>query len=275
MNPTLGHYLVESAKQYFDYRAIVDLSGFSNKNVDLYRYTDPKYGLHAFGSSYAQWCYHSGLGANIASGVNDHSFHPKSSSLFADYANGRFLSSGNIPGSLSSQVSVSDINTYITTKSDSQIVGETNFLSRPDLKTPTGYLPPYSNVLSAAYFRVQGTENEPLAIGGTDWTAYKLRIICVMKNNDHLMAVGDMIRDMKNRTFPLIRNGYSWPFTEYGDIKTGYDYNSYLTSPQAVAFIDRVNFAYLQNDVFAAKNPSFEVGIGTLDIRVPRNPHSN
>lgn len=275
MNPTLGHYLVESAKQYFDYRTLADLSAYSNKTVNLYRYDDPKYGLKSFGSPYAQWCYHSGLGATVASGLSDHSFHPKSSTLFADYSNGRFLSSGNITGSLTANVSVSEINSYITTKSDTQIIGETNFLTSPQIEQATGYIKPYSNIISAAYFRVQSTENEPLSIGGTDWTSYKLRIICVMKNNFHLTAVGDMIRDMKNRTFPLIRNGYSWPFNEYGDIKSGYDYNSYLNNPSEVAFIDRSNFAYLQNDVFASQNPYFEVGIGTLDVRVPRNPHSN
>lgn len=274
MTPSLGIYTLESFKQYFDYRLISDLSAYSNKTVNLYNYADKRWtGKNVYGSPYAQWAYHSGLGATLPSGIQNPGFTPKSTGLFVDYANGRIISNAVLTGSPTANISVCDINTYLTTKSDSEIIGESNFLFSPDIKAATSALPPYSNIISAAYIRLQNTENEPFILGGTDWTAYKVRVICVCKNNYHLTALADTIRDMKDRTFPVINNQYSWPFNEYGDLKSGYNYNSYLSAPPVTAFIDRSTFGYIQNDVFAKANPSFEVGIGTLDIRIARNPH--
>lgn len=275
MTPSLGIYTLESFKQYFDYRLINDLSAYSNKTVNLYGYADKAFpSLNVYGSPSAQWVYHSGNGATSISGVQNPSFIPKSTGLYIDHINGRVIKSGSpFTGTPTANVSVCDINTYLTTRSDSQIVGESNFLSYPDIKAANSALPPYSNIISAAYLRLQNTENEPLSLGGTDWTAYKVRVVCVCKNNYHLTALADTIRDMKDRVFPVITGQYAWPMNEYGDIKPGYDYNAYLAAPPVTAFIDRSTFGYVQNDVFAKANPSFEVGIGTLDIRIARNPH--
>ena len=275
MNPSLGIYTLESFKQYLDYRLLADLSAFSNKTVNLYNYPDKAWtSKNVYGSSYAQWVYHSGFGATTVSGVQNPGFQPKSTGLFVDYNNGRIIKNSTLTGNPTANVAVSEINTYLTTKSDSQIVGETNFLSYPDIKPADTYLPPYSNVISAAYIRMQNTENQPLSLGGTDWTAYKIRVICVCKNNYHLTAMADTIRDMGDMVFPIITGQYSWPFNEYGDLKSGYDYNSYLENPPIKGFIDRSSFGYIQNDIFSKNNPSFEVGIGTLDVRIPRNPHN-
>lgn len=276
MNYTLGHSVLSCAKTYFDYRLIKDLAAYQNKTVTLENYTDPKlYNIYAYGTPYAQFVYHSGIsGVQVASGLYNPGFIPKSNGVKVDYNNGRFLSTGNITGSKTSTMAVREINTYLTTYSDSRILNESAFTSHPAfLPNRTGYIAPYQQVISAAFFRLNDTKNEPLSLGGTDWTAYQVRILCAMNDNFKLTAIADMIRDMKNRTFPVVQGEYAYPFNEYGDIKTGWDYNSYLNNPPTTAFIDRASFAYIQNDVFADKNPQLEVGIGTLDIRIARNPH--
>ena len=276
MNYTLGHSVLSSAKTYFDYRLIADLAAYQNKTVALESYTDSRFGnMYAYGTPYAQFVYHSGVsGVQIASGLYNPSFLAKNSGLLVDYNNARFLSTGIITGSKTSTMSVREINTYLTTYSDSRILNESAFNSHPTyLPNRTGYIAPYQQVISAAFFRLNETKNEPLSLGGTDWTAYQVRILCAMNDNFKLTAVADMIRDMKNRTFPVLQGQYAWPFNEHGDIKGGWDYNSYLSNPPVTAFIDRASFGYIQNDVFSAKNPQLEVGIGTLDIRIARNPH--
>lgn len=277
MNYTLGHSVLSCAKTYFDYRLIKDLAAYKNKTVALENYTDPKlYNMYAYGTPYAQFVYHSGIsGVQVASGLYNPSFIPKGNGVKIDYNNARFLSTGSIAGSKTATMSVKEINTYLTTYPDARILNESAFTSHPAfLPNRTGYIAPYQQVISAAFFRLNDTKNEPFSLGGTDWTAYQVRILCAMNDNFKLTAIADMIRDMKNRTFPVVQGEYAFPFNEYGDIKTGWDYNSYLNSPPTTAFIDRASFAYIQNDVFADKNPQLEVGIGTLDIRIARNPHS-
>lgn len=274
MNYTLGHSVLSSAKTYFDYRLVKDLAAYQNKTVTLESYTDPKFQtLYAYGTPYAQFVYHSGAGVQVASGLYNPAFVPKGTGLKVDYNNARFLSTGTVTGSKTSTMSVREVNSYLTTYSDARVLSEAGFLSHPVALNQTGYVKPYQQSLSAAFFRLNETKNEPLALGGTDWTAYQVRILCVMNDNFKLTAVADMVRDMKNRVFPVVEGQYAWPFNEYGDIKSGWDYDSYLNAPPKTAFIDRASFAYVQNDVFADKNPKLEVGIGTLDIRIARNPH--
>lgn len=294
MNYTLGHSVLSCAKTYFDYRLIKDLAAYQNKTVTLENYRDNRFNnLYVYGTPYSQFVYHSGIsGVQVASGLYNPSFVARGvTGLKIDYNNARFLSTGTVCSSyhgahctptncncivpITATMSVREINSYLTTYSDSRLLNEGGFLTHPKhAQTQVGYLAPYQQVMPAAFFRLNDTRNEPFSLGGTDWTAYQVRILCAMNDNFKLTAIADMIRDMKNRTFPVIQGEYSSPFNEYGDIKAGWDYNSYLNNPPTTAFIDRASFAYIQNDVFADKNPQLEVGIGTLDIRIARNPHS-
>lgn len=294
MNYTLGHSVLSSLKTYFDYRLIDDLAAYQNKTVTLENYKDPRFNsLYAYGTSYAQFVYHSGVaGTQVASGVYNPSFIARGSNgLKIDYNNGRFLSTQTICSSyvgnsctptscdcsvpITSTMSVREVNTYLTTSSDSAILNEGGLLSHPtNSQTQTGYIKPYQSVLSAAFFKLNETNNKPFSFGGTDWTYYQVRVVCAMNDSFKLMAVGDMTRDMKDRVFPVVQGQFSWPFNEYGDIKQGWDYNSYLSSPPTTAFIERTNFGYINNDVLSQKNPQLNVGIGTFDIKIARNAHS-
>lgn len=274
MNTTLGHTVLASAQEFFNYQLINELAAYSNKTVTLYPYTDTRFNtLAVYGSPYAQWVYHGEVaGVTVPSGVSSTGFISRGTDgLALDFKNGRALFSGTQTGlTLTANVSVAEINTYVTTKSDSQIVGETNFLTLPINQAATSYLAPDSTILPALFFKSNETQNYPLAVGGTDWTSYKIRVIAIMKNNFQLTAVGDMVRDSKDRIFPLLTGT---PLNEYNDLRAGWNYASELANPSSYAFIDRANFAYLQNDTFAKNNPTLEVGIGTLDVRIARRPH--
>ncbi len=272
----LGHNIVSSVKEFVNYHLLKDCIAYTNRTVSLYNYTESKFtGLYAYGSPYAGFVYNSAVtGAVIASGIYNPAFVTQGSNgLIIDYKNGRFLSTGIQTGTLTANVSVPDINTYVTTYPDSRIIGETNFLTVPDYQGATGYLSPYSNVLSALFFRSFYTQNEELAFGGLDWTSYKIRIVAVMKNNFHLNAAADIVRDMKGRTVPLLTDSQI-PLNIYGDLKSGWNYSSILSNPSNYGFIDEANFGFVENDLFAAKNPSLSIGMGTVEVRIPRTPRT-
>lgn len=273
MNQTIGHKVLDSVKEYFNYRLIEDLAAYKNKTVNLYEYTDTEYSdLAVYGSPYAQWVYQSAQGITVPSGVTSTGFISRGTNgLAIDFINGRALMSGTQTGlSLTANVSVAEINTYLTTFSDSRIISETNSLTKPIYSPANSYIKPNSNIAPALFFRNSNTENLPYSFGGHDWTYYKIRIFAMMKNNSQLTAVGDMIRDSKNRIFPILEQS---ALNEYNDLKSGWNYYDELNDPSSYACIERANFTYVQNDLFSQKNPNMEVGIGTLDIKMVRRPH--
>ncbi len=273
MREMLGHNVLSSIKEFFNYRILKDCSGYTNRTVSLYNYTDKRFtGMYVYGSPYSNFVYHGEVnGPVIASGLFNTGFVARGTNgLVIDYKNGRFLSTGIQTGTLTANVAVADINTYVTTSSDTQLISETNFLTLPDNRAATGYLPPYSHVTSALFFRNFQTTNDDLCFAGLDWTVYKIRLVGLMKNSVHLNAIADIIRDCRGRIFPLISNAET-PLNEYGDLKSGWNYNSFLAS-NSYGFIDEAVFNYVQPDVFIDKNPKVDVFVGTIEVRIPRVP---
>jgi hypothetical protein len=257
----LGHTILSSVKEYFTYRLLKDCAAYTNRNVSFYNYSDKRWtGLYAYGSAFAQFVYNSGVaGPTVCSGVYNPTFRARGSNgLYIDFKNGRALSTGAI-------------NTYVTSYSDSQIISETNFLTTPIYNSATGYLAPDSNILSALYFRSFTTHNDEMCLGGMEMSTYRIRVFAAMKSHFHLTAVADILRDAQNRVIPLLTTG-QLPFQEYGDLKAGWNYSDILSNPNSIGFVEDATFQYVQNDIFQGKNPSLEVGIGNLDIMIPRAP---
>lgn len=275
MNLSLGHWILSSAKEYYNYRLLKDLGAFSLTTGQLYEYSDSRFpNKSVYGSAYAQWAYHSEVsGVVVPSGITAGSFISRGQNgLAIDYKNGRaILNSGQTGLSASAIFSVQDINTYVTTRSDASIIAETNYLTLPNLKPANSYLQPDSQVLSALFFRTHDTENKPLALGGNEMTSYKVRIVALMKNARHLTAVADMIRDSKDRIMPILDQS---PLNEYNDLKSGWSYANYLANPTTYAHITKSTFSFLEPDLFTARNPKLEVGIATLEFQIPRFPRA-
>lgn len=272
MTEGLGHKILSSIKEYFNYRLIKDYAAFRNISTNLYSYSDKKVNNATYGSPYAQWIYQSGLsGVQVPSSVSG--INRGVSGMAIDFINGRFLFNSGITGlSLGTvNISVPDVNTYISTSSESQLINQTNFLVAPILTPATTYLPPYNYIASALFFRIQMTENEEMALGGLDKTKWRIRVTAVMKNDYHLAAVGEIVRDMNGRIFPIISN----PLNEANDLKDpSWDYLDILENPTQYASIDDSSFKFYEADPFTQKNPSLFIGIGMLEITLPRYPGS-
>lgn len=273
MNQSLGHLVLSSVKEYFNYRLLKDYAAFSNKTVNLYEYTDDRFPTKSiYGSPYAQWAYHAEVpGVSVPSGISAGSFIGRGTNgLALDFKNGRaILNSGNSGLTPTASVSVQEINTYVTTRPDSRIIGESNYLSLPNYTSATGYVEPNSQILSALFFRMHETENKDLAFGGNDWTSYKIRIVGLMKNSFHLTAIADLVRDSRSRMVPIMTGT---PLNEYNDLRSDWNYSNYLANPTEYGFIDRSSFSFLEPDLFTEKNPKLELGVATLDFRIARFP---
>lgn len=272
MTSTLSHQVLSSVKEFFNYRLLKDISAYTNRTIRFTSYTDTKLpSYYVYGASYAGFVYNSGVsGPTICSGVNNPAFISKGTGLYVDYRNGRIISPTAITGTISGSVSVPDFNLYVTTYSDYRLLHETNLFHYPAYVS-TGYVTPYSHVTSAVFFRMVQTKNEDLSLGGLDWSTYNIKVTTMAKDNYKLSAFADVFRDSNDRIFPLLTGT---PLNEFNDLKAGWDYGSYIAAPSSYGFITDATFNYFENDSFSDKNPSMEVGLANLQVRIPRQPHT-
>lgn len=272
MNQILSAKVLSSLKEFVNYRLTKDTAAYSNQTVTLYNYSDKVLtGKYVYGSAYPSWGYNLGVsGPTYCSGVNNPGFTNKGTGLYIDYRNGRVISNSAITGTITANVAVMDINSYVTTYSSSRLINETQFTTPPTNYSVTGAAAPYSYHTSAIFFRLNGSDSEELSFGGQDWSIFNIKVTSLAKTNAHSMVVSHIIRDLNRRNFPLLD---VTPLNEYGDLKSGWSYTGYLATGQQ-AYITDTNFGFVDNDVFGQNNPNIEVAIGNIEVRVPRNPRS-
>lgn len=276
MNLTVGAKVISSLKEYISYRLLKDIRAFNSRTVNLTQYSDPRRASYTvYGAPYSPWVYNSSIsGVNVASGVSGASFIPRTQSgLSIDYQNGRVLFSGGVTGlSLTANVSIPEINVYEITIPEAQLIAKTNFGLLPTLKSATGYLPPYSPVVSALFLRLIKRENEMACLGGGEWSDYNIRITAILQNSLHLTIVDDLLADLKNRTVPLLSTGV---LNELGDLKNAnWDYNSELNNPSDYFYLEDSYVDFVENDQFTARNPDLYIGVGTIKAKLFRFPRT-
>ncbi len=267
---------MSSVKEYVDHRLLKDLRAFTNKTVSLYNYNDEVYfNKSVYGSPYATWAYNTGVsGVTAPTGVSIPSgaFLPRGmSGLSIDFKNGRIMMSGGNNGlNLQANVTVPQINTYITTLPEQKLLAETNFSVLPTLKTPNRQMPPYSVVLPALFFRLVHSENTTAAFSGPEWSDFNIRVTALLTENGQSVAITDLIRDLKNRNIPLLAGSV---LNELNDLKdTNWDYNSQLNNPTDYFYVEDSYIDFKENDQFTQRNPNLYVGIGLIRARLFRVP---
>lgn len=271
MIKTISHNVLSSFKVYLDYKIGTKLQAFKNKTTTLYRYVDPSISNKVcYGSPFAQWVYNQSVsGANIANGIiGSPSISRGTSGLVVDYKNGRFLADSSVTGIYTANISVQEINSYISTLPDEKLLAQTNFTAIPDLKPASTYLPPRQLVLPAVFIRLLSKENDPAMFGGMQWTDFTIKLTCIMTSVDNLVAIQDLIADLERSIVPILDNS---PLNEYNDLKDpSWNYSSSLSNPSSYFSIENANIRFTENDEFSEKNNTLHVGIGTLRCRVLR-----
>lgn len=271
MIETYGHKLLSSLKEYIDHRLLKDYQAFETKTGALYTYSDTKLSNKSvYGSSYAQWSYHGEVpGVIVPSGFGI--YNRSSGNMRIDFINGRaILDSGYSGLSLTGTWTKPDINTYITTYSNSKLISETNYLTSPTQKQANSYLTPDSKVLPALFFRLSETENEPWALGGQEMTEYTIAVTALINNPRYTVGVFEIIRDLQDRILPILP---TTPLNTYGDLKdVSWNYSNFINSYEDYALITDSYLRFVENDEFVERNPKLDVGFGSITIKIPRFP---
>jgi hypothetical protein len=269
MIQTLDHSILSSLKEYINYRILKDLQAYKDTNVTFTKYKDNRFASkNVYGSSYPFWVYDESISSGVPSGIDN--INRGTSGLAIDFKNGRIITNTgvNITGSMT--VPVNEFHVYITTKAESQLINETNYLQLPDLKAITGPIPPDKVILPAVFLRFLSSKEEPYSLGGVVWATYNVRLICLTNSINQMVGLQHVIRGLNERMVPLL---FRTPLNEYNDLKSyGWNYENILSNTTDKFYIEDSSFQSIQSDMIAEKNPNMQIGVGLLKIAILVQP---
>ena len=248
MKPTYQHKLLTSFYMWFDHYLLLKGDAYQNFDTDLFNYSDEQItDKTVFGSPYKQWVYDKSVrdatltrppdnipGVPVIYGGEGEVLSPGTSGLIVDYENGRVLFDDTVtpgsPGMVTAKYSVKNFNTYVSNQDEeSLIIAGKHKLNARYITGLETYIPPYDEVVPAAFLSATTTNNEPFALGGEDNTVSQISAVCFAENIYQLDGILSIFADASKEVFHGIPYSGS-PLDEFGDIKSsyssGYDYNN-------------------------------------------------
>lgn len=268
------HKIISSFKEFLSYKVLNDLQAYSNKTVNLYNYTDNRLKHNSvYGSPYAQWVYDSSVsGAQVPSGISSGLStinRTGSQGLRIDYKHGRVvMNSGNSSmTSGTANVSVNDINFYITSQPEEKLVFENTYEFLPDLQAASNYIKPETIIAPCIFIKYDDTTANELALGGTNYSKWTIKVISICSSYEQIVGIGHVIRNLYGLVFPILDET---PLNEVNDVKNPpWNYASKLLNVpnEKMVFIDDTSWRYREIDSFSKKNPKLILGIGRVEIR--------
>lgn len=277
MLPQYDHQLISSFKEWLEYKLLSKGRAFNTIiSGDLFSNADPVFtNYNVYTAPYHQWVYDSSIsGAIIPTGVykNTSLYGRGLSGLRIDFNHGRAIFDNGPVGNLKTSYSLKEFNVYVTTKSEYQLIAETQFRTLPIYSVPNSGLNPNSVVVPAVFIRQSLVQNSPWAFGGEDLSTSTIRCVVIALNEYQLIGIGSLLRDSRYEILPLLN---STPFNEFGDLKSGYW--NYETARNEVnqsnySIIDDVVVSRVENDFITQHHPNFYLMVIEFKIMKPRFP---
>jgi hypothetical protein len=300
MKPQFHHEANTSFALWLDNYLTCGAEAFSNREGQLYykpddrmpQYPEDQNGFISYNSEYKQWVYNSDAqGAIIPSGVfidtgdGNYNFCERGQSgLSFDFENGRILLSGayfqeNFDKlNIKCDFSVKDINIYLADDTEENLVIQNkynvNSRTTPEYGKGEG-LAPYQQVAPAAFISMESSYNTPYAFGGEDLTHLNYRVIFFAEDLYQLDGAISTTADSFNRG--VCNLGYeSYPFNEYGDLKTGhYSYSESVKNfkkPGPIMYIEDVRASKISDRLTKTINPDLYLGFVDFELTQARFP---
>lgn len=235
MIPQFQHKLASSFTLWFDNYLLTKGQAYTNSTGKFYNYEDERIPneYKIFGSPSKQWVSDSSIsGASIPSGVFvNGSFVGRptgadnsTSSRVLDFDNGRALISGTSASAVvTGAFAVKEFNIYYTNQNEEDLLVENKFIAAKQIGSnlQQTYIKPYDQVVPAIYICNASFENKPFAFGGMDQSVTNLNAVVIAENPYQLDGVLSIFGDSKNESIIDVPFD-DYPYTEYGDLKSGY-----------------------------------------------------
>lgn len=264
MTPQFDNIVMTSMLFWLDNKILTKGTAYANFQSVFYPLPNMIYGYYTYGAPFKQMVIDCSIpGANIISGV---------------YVNGTFTQVGqnNLSGinategqlyfstpisnpttALSGNYAVKDFNIYLTSRTEENLLFETQYQVNPrTYQNPTG-LPIGSETYPVIYLKYQGGQNKPLAFGGMDSTICNVRAIILADSVFNLDAVTSIMRDTSRQLVPLIYQN-EMPFNALNTV-TGdcFNYLNLTANKQAdfdYVYINEVNVSKTDSRISSPTN---------------------
>jgi hypothetical protein len=224
--------LVASFQLFVDHELLKNGEAYTNYSGKLYQTEDSDFKqFNVLGSPFRQWVSDTSIvGATIPSGifVGANYVARGTSGLNMDYGMGRVITSPSFtPSNVSAAYSFKDLNIYYTDASESKILFETQFSTKPKNNYEAiNALPSKSEPIPSIYIKIKDSYNDPFAFGGLDQTITEMRTVIIADSNGLLDATLSILNDTARKVFSVIPSS-SLPFNVFGDYKSGiYNYET-------------------------------------------------
>jgi len=284
MIPQFDNILMTSMLLWLDNKILTKGQGYTNYQSVFYPLANMYYGYYTYGAPLKQMVIDSSIiGANIISGVYINGIFtiPGQNNLSGiNAAEGQLYFSQPISDptkALSGNYAVKDFNIYLTSKTEENLLFETQYQVNPKTyQNPTG-LPIGSETYPVIYLKYQGGKNKPLAFGGFDQTVGNVRAIILADSVFNLDAVTSIMRDTARELIPLIYPN-EMPFNSLGSVNTSNNNFNYINYTANKAntddylYINEVNVTKTDTRLLNATNSlNRNVYSAFVDFEVSKN----
>jgi hypothetical protein len=282
MIPQYQHQLASSFTLWFDNFLLTKGQAYTNTTGEFFNYSDERLPnvYSVFGSQYKQWVTDSSIaGANIPSGIYvGNSFYGRATGVdnsdaqrILDFDNGRALISGLPKNStVTGSFAVKDFNVYYSNDTEEDLIVEKKFMlnRRVASNQQPSYVEPYDQAVPAIYICNASSRNEPFAFGGMDQTITNINAVVIAENPYQLDGALSIFTDSSDEVIVNIPFE-EYPYTEYGDLKSGYyNYqdlrNKYINDSKF--FVERVVTSKMADK--ARKSLVNDLYVGFIDFNV-------
>jgi hypothetical protein len=266
MIPQFDNILMTSMLLWMDNKIVTNGQAYTNYQSAFYPLTNMIYGYYTYGAPLKQMVIDSSIsGANIISGVyvNGVFTIPGQNNLSGINATeGQLYFSQPISNPskvLSGNYAIKDYNIYLTSKTEENLLFETQYQINPKTyQNPTG-LPIGSETYPVIYLKYQGGKNKPLAFGGFDQTVSNVRAVILSDSVFSLDAVTSIMRDTSRTLIPLIYPN-EMPFNSLGSVSVSgnnFNYINYTANKANTddyLYINEVNVTKTDTRLLSATN---------------------
>jgi len=201
-------------------------------------------------------------GANIMSGVYINGAFTTGDILYGiNPFNGQVYLTGEINSPISGNFAVKDFNTYLTSKTEQELLFETQTKIRPKTLQDVTGIPPNIETIPAIYIKNEGGKAKPFALGGVKDTKIYIRCVILTDNLYNLDAACSILKARNNEYLTIIKNE-DLGISPMGTIPSGgYNYTGIIANKtiEDKLYIEDINVSKVA--AFLSNTPNYSNNI--------------
>lgn len=251
MKGQFDHQVMQSVLLWFDHTLLLKGEAYTNTSGQYYDVYDQYDGFYSYALPYKQIVSdHSITGASgsiptgvylggdfiTPSGTNGPDAYDEFRDI--DYDNGTVNFVSGQSSTITSNYSVKDFSTYLSSETEEKLLFETKYKLSSDVVQSLSGLAPKETTYPVVFLLHKGTRNEGFTFAGMDQTIFDVRALILADSQFDLDGVGSIFRDKVTTHIAMLKSSEN-PFNVFGGYKNHTNYN-YTGVINGKSVIDRL-----------------------------------